>query len=790
MVVGEAPGQEEDKSGIPFIGQSGKLLRTVLSEAGATQDRIFITNAVRCRPPMNRTPHEDELQECRFWLDEDTQAVQPFVVLALGKSAQKQVEGLSYQLADGMPLHPTIINAFHPAYILRNPKKRAAWEADIRRAVELAGLLTESGLTHVVGSDPAATHSPTPLQPWTWDEPDFSSPWLACDTETKDLQESIHFWLEDGLHTVSTGERGVRMVCFQLSDGERASLYLHPARLPSAAEHVWLHNAKYDLPLLGIDPYDFDAWQDTMLIAYLLREDRVGLKILGPKYTGIPMTSIKTILTGTRKEPVMLKSGRQATAYGEPKFKTVKWERTFDQALNEDPEAATEYALKDAVVTSRLAQVLMPKLEANPRLLAYYHEIEKPTVPILLKMEQRGVLVSEERLVALGQALDHDMTEAELHFHRTAGFETNIRSARQIATALKDSGIALTRRTPTGEIAVDEATLLAAAESVGCKLFDGEVTHPIIRPLLEYRDIVKQKKTYVDNLLAARDNDGRIHARFNQAATDTGRLSSSDPNLQNLPARESNAARIRRAFIAPHGYKLVKADFSQLQIRIYTDYTQERVLLDAYCGTPERDVYQAIADELEITRFQAKNGVLLPKLFGASDQKVSTSIGLPQSQVGLFTKRLVERIPSLSSKGWATQITRYLEDHGHVETRLGRRQEYPLFDSPIGRERAEAIRQAQCYPIQGTEAEIVKLWLIEVDRTIRAMPWGRDVHLVLQVHDEGVWECPDEFVGDLAVLLSTEAGAIGFRVLDTVPLKVEVSAGPNWGETGPVGKHQ
>jgi uracil-DNA glycosylase family 4 len=769
MIVGEAPGEHEDSAGIPFIGQSGKLLRTTLSELGATGDRIFITNTVRCRPPGNRDPHPDELDACRFWFEQELEAVQPLVILAAGRFAQKQLAAMEQ---DGLLGDAAIVNVLHPAARnIRNKDVRAHWQEQIAGAIALAGLGGEFPPTQRDQSPlPGVSWVPPrdfQIAPWTWDEPDLTAQWLACDTETKTLEEG-HY---------------TQMVCFQLSDGGRASLYLAPARLPDAVEHVWLHNAKYDLPLLGIDPYAFERWDDTMIVAYLLREDRVGLKILGPKYTGIDMISIKKILTGERQEPVYTKGGRQATEHGEPKFKTVKWERTFDQALWEDPEPATEYALKDAVVTSRLAQALMPKLEANPRLLAYYHEVEKPTVPILLKMEQRGVLVSEPALTLLDEQLSEDIECASQLFREIAGPTVNINSRRQIANALALHGVPLTKRTRTGEIATGEDILLAA---VGAKNVE-DVTNPLLRAYLDYVMLAKLKTTYVDGLMAARDPSGRVHARFNQTVTDTGRLSSSDPNLMNIPSRTGLGTKVRKAFVAPEGYKLVKADFSQLQPRVYADYTQERVMVDAYCGTPERDLYQAIADELEITRFQAKNGVLLPALFGASDYKIAESCGVPQSQVGPFMKRMKERIPSLHSSGWASRITRCLEDNGYVETRLGRRQEYPLFDSPIGRERAEAIRQAQCYPIQGTEAEIVKLWLIEVDHELRIMGMDSSVHLVLQVHDEGVWECPEDITGMLAMILDGAAHRIGGQVLDRVALKVEISQGPNWGEMGPIG---
>jgi DNA polymerase I-like protein with 3'-5' exonuclease and polymerase domains len=816
MIVGEAPGADEDSSGTPFVGRSGTLLRAVLAEAGLTRDLTYFTNAVRCRPPENRTPTKEEQDNCRPWLAQEIRRVRPEAILCVGRVAQDSVSRLDLDV----PVH----SVEHPAYILRNPRKRADWE---RRLKALAATL----LGHP--APPALVPDP-----WRRGTPDLASPWLAVDTETDSLEEG----------------HGQTLVTVQLSDGESAELYraVHPlaggagpGRLradqapgpdgagPQARVHpevgppaeagpgrdarvspagllqlaapaggdaprepdvprdagetkalwsaeralppkVWVHNARFDLPLIGGDLDDLDSYEDTALIAYVLRYPEVGLKKLGPEITGLPLRPISAILTATREVRTVLKSGKERVTYR-------KVRRSFSEALAESPAEAEEYALLDAVVTSRLARVLWPQLCREPRLLHYYQRFEKPTVPILYRLERGGVLVDSDELVKIGEHLTRardsvaDTLSALLDMDRA-----DLGSNPKIARALLASGLSLTARTETGQVAVDKPALLRA---VGVDTEEQLVTRYdrpalIVRDLLAWRNLGKLHSTYVTALLAARDAQGRVHGSYNQMVTATNRLSSSDPNLQNIPARTALGKRIRRAFVARPGHLLVKADFSQLEVRIYAHYTREPVLLRAYAPGAETDVHQLVADELGIPRARAKN-VLFGAIYGADAPKLAETAGVSGGHARAFLDNLRLRLPSLLS--WQQSVAEHLGRHGWVETLFGWRNYYPLYRSPLRSESRAALREAANCPIQGTAGGLLKLLLGRAD----ALAAHFDAQLVLTVHDEVVYEVPHAAVAPFAAELAALGAALGAEHL-AVPLRLEVSVGPNWADQTPI----
>jgi DNA polymerase-1 len=542
---------------------------------------------------------------------------------------------------------------------------------------------------------------------------------------------------------------------------------MHPPR----KTRIWFHNAKYDAPLVGVNLRDLHKWDDTMLLAYVLREGRVGLKELGPRLTGIQMDPISTILNGERYQAKTLKSGPDK---GMVICTAHKYKRPFSVALQEDPEPTTEYALKDAVVTSRLAEVLSYELAQaeNKALREYYRDVEKPIVPILRDMEDTGVLIGPDVLVKIGKQLRRTQNRIQRQW-----LWCNLKSNRDVARLLQvEGGYTLRDRTPTGEWKVDNATLLKLA---GVDSREQVAAGTYIAEILNFREAGKLKGTYVDSLLERRDDLGRVHGRFNQAVTDTNRLSSSEPNLQNIPARTKLGKKIREAFIAPEGYTIIKADYSQLEVRIFAHYTQEPVLLQAYTPGQERDVHQGVADELGIARKSAKN-VLFGSVYGADAPKLAVTAGVPLAESAAFLARLKQRIPSLGT--WQQTIAGLLEQNGYLETLLGWRNYYPQFWSPIRSESRAALREGANMPIQGTAAGIVKRLMIALDGV-----WQHyGARLLMQVHDELVFECPDKWVSAFVKNLQAMGAAVGQDVGLTVALKLEIETGRSWGTTVPV----
>lgn len=761
MIVGEAPGEQEDRTGMPFApgGRSGKLLRATLAENGFPDGTYYLTNIVKCRPPENRNPTPDEIEACSGWFLEELQHVRPKTILALGKFAQASLH--EAQTAGIVPAEIPIVDLYHPAYILRSPRHRPAWKQAI---LEVAGDLgispVSSGVlaTDTPGSEVTVATRVPPTFPYVQGTPDWHDPYYAADTETDDLEEG--YGVRTVGYSVSDGFSGAfRGGTYAGGAGDYADLQPLAGRVRDGLR-TWLHNAKYDAPALGIDLRNFDAWEDTMLIAYVLRYPRVGLKLLSDQVAGFPLSPISDIIgTGKKRIP-------------------------FSEALRRDPDRASTYALEDAVGTSRIARSLDARLSATPRLDTYYRTVEKPAVAIIGEMEQRGVLVDPDVITTLATELrtQIDILEGDQYVKlawpgdgpgKKKG-QFNRRSTQQLAQELIRQGVVLTETTPTGKWKLDDDIL----ERLGN-------VHPAIPVEREIRKLEKLEGTYTGPLLSARDSAGRIHARFNQAVTNTSRLSSSDPNLQNIPIRTPLGKRIREAFIARLGHRILKADASQLEVRVYADYTLEPVLVDAYThiehdtagrrGSCLRcDVHQQVAFQLDISRDDAKN-TLFAAIYGAEEEKLARTAHVPVEDTGPFLARMRNRVPSLLTyKKW---VAGELLRQGYVETLLGFRSYFPLFASPIRSEKAEALRQAGNLPIQGTGAGIIKVAMTEADALARRY----EAHFVLTVHDEVVYEVPEAnvipFARDLRILFRDVAA----RWMKHVPFRLDCAVGDSWG---------
>lgn len=776
MVVAEAPGEFEDKQGTPFVGDSGQFIRAALSESGIHASRIYMTNAVKCRPENNRDPNPDELDSCQVWLEDEIERLQPRVILTLGKYAKAAIESIA----------PACIvrDVVHPAAILRSTAPRLAWQTLIKEAVDLA-LGVERGPVYAGSVDP-----------WSEGTPDIWSPWLAVDTETDDLEEGY----------------GKTLVSVQVSDGDKVQfIAVRPGDTFSwtfdVGARVFAHNIKYDAPLIGLDLDNLHSWDDTGIMAYVLRYPRVGLKVIGPEITGIYMEPISSILKYRLKTRSVLKSKcrdckgmgqliEEADAEGidiipcpscegegHPVRYKEKWaKRSFSEALAMEPELARTYANKDPVVTSRIARYLVAELHkpGNEKLREYYETIEKPVLPVIAEMERNGVKIDVDALIPLRAELDAALGEIERAITDELGqtLDFNPNSNQQLAEAMLGAGWTLKDMTPTGEWQLDVNVLCKLA---GVDSKDDIPEGTLIGNILEMRRMRKLRSTYVEKLIDLRDENGRVHTSFNQMVAGTNRLSSSDPiNLQNIPIRGKIGKSIRKTFIPEPGFVIVKGDASQLEVRLFAHYTRDPVLVDAYpWDGPARDVHQGVADALDIARWRAKN-TLFCAVYGGGGDKLAATAGVEGKLAAEFLARMRVQMPSLVT--WPKYVARLLDTQGYVETWLGWRNYYPNYWSPLRREQRKALREAGNMPIQGTAAGLIKRLMIQA-RTIAAR---YDARALLQVHDEMVYEVPAEHVIKFGEELAASFAQIGRDAGISVPLELNVEAGPNWGETIPL----
>ncbi len=459
-------------------------------------------------------------------------------------------------------------------------------------------------------------------------------------------------------------------------------------------------------------------------------------------------------------------------------FKTIHYEDVCGKGVKQitfnqvDLERATEYSAEDADVTLQLHQALWPQLEALPRLKDLYETIEQPLVPVLYRMERTGVLVDRELLRKQSSELAARMFELQAQAHSEAGGTFNVDSPKQLQEILFGRlGIPVSRKTPTGQPSTAEDVLeeLAAA-------------YPLPRLILEYRGIAKLKSTYTDKLPEQIDQvTGRIHTSYHQAVAATGRLSSSDPNLQNIPIRTPEGRRIRQAFVAPPGFSLVAADYSQIELRIMAHLSGDASLLSAFAE--DRDVHQATAAEVfgvpldAVTADQRRSAkaINFGLIYGMSAFGLARQLGIGRGEAQKYVDLYFERYPGV--KRYMDETKQQARDAGFVETIFGRRLYLPEILSRNQALRQYAERSAINAPMQGTAADIIKRAMIDVDAWLQTS--RAPARLILQVHDELVLEVADHAMPSIVEQLRRHMA----RAADlAVPLKVDVGIGLNWDE--------
>ena len=442
---------------------------------------------------------------------------------------------------------------------------------------------------------------------------------------------------------------------------------------------------------------------------------------------------------------------------------------TFNQV---DVDRAVEYAAEDADITLQLHQAIWPQIEAVPGLKFVYENIEQPLVPVLFRMERAGVLVDRALLKTQSAELASRMLELQGLAHKEAGGVFNVDSPKQLQEILFGKlGIPAMRKTPTGQPSTAEDVLEELAE-----------TYPLPKLILEYRGMAKLKSTYTDNLpLQINESTGRIHTSYHQAVAATGRLSSQDPNLQNIPIRTQEGRRIRQAFIAPPGHSLVAADYSQIELRIMAHLSGDATLLRAFAE--DRDVHQATAAEVfgtplaEVSADQRRSAkaINFGLMYGMSAFGLARQLGIPRGDAQKYMDLYFERYPGV--RRYMEETRRQAREKGYVETVFGRRLYLPEIQSRNAALRQYAERSAINAPMQGTAADIIKRAMIEVDSWLQSS--RIPARLIMQVHDELVLEVADEAIETLVGQTRTHM----IRAADlSIPLKVDVGVGRNWDE--------
>jgi DNA polymerase-1 len=611
------------------------------------------------------------------------------------------------------------------------------------------------------GADPAIANAPrhyetvtTDVQLDAWLERLRAAPQFAFDTETTCL-EYMDARIVGVSFAVAPGEAAyvpLAHVYAGAPDQLNREAVLEKLRplLEDASPAKVCQHAKYDTHVLANHGIALAGLQyDSMLESYVLNSvaTRHDMDSMAKKYLGVDTIKF---------EDVAGKGAKQLC---------------FDQV---PVDRAGEYAAEDADVTLRLHLTLWPQLAAQPRLRRLYEEIELPLVPVLQRMERVGVLVDREQLRLQSQEMAKQMQEIELAAHKEAGSTFNLESPKQLQQILFERlQLPVTRRTPTGQPSTGEDVLEELAEG----------GYALPRLILDYRGLAKLKGTYTDKLPEQIHRDtGRIHTSYHQAVAATGRLSSSNPNLQNIPIRTEAGRRIRRAFVAPPGHVVMAADYSQIELRIMAHLADDPSLKRAFAEN--LDVHQATAAEMfgvsldAVTADQrrAAKTINFGLIYGMSAFGLAARLGVERGAAAKYIERYFDRYAGV--KRYMDTTRSLAREQGYVETVDGRRLYLPDIRARNRQLQQYAERAAINAPLQGTAADIIKRAMIRVDAWLRAEAAGA-ARLVMQVHDELVLEVRTEAVDAVRErVVALMAGAAELAV----PLGVEVGTGPNWDE--------
>ena len=459
-------------------------------------------------------------------------------------------------------------------------------------------------------------------------------------------------------------------------------------------------------------------------------------------------------------------------------YETLHYEDVAGKGAKQIPfsqvgiDTATRYAAEDADITLRLHEALHPKLAANPQLLSVYVSIEIPLVPVLARMEQRGVLVDVAALRRQSKELARRMHELTVRAHELAGRSFSLDSPKQLQALLFDElKLKAVSKTPTGQPSTNEEALEAIAHE-----------HELPRVILDYRGLAKLRSTYTDKLAeTVNPVTGRVHTSYHQATAATGRLSSVDPNLQNIPVRTEEGRRIRQAFIAPPGWKVLAADYSQIELRIMAHLSGDASLLSAFHGN--QDIHRATAaevfgvplEQVDSNQRRAAKAINFGLMYGMGAFGLARQLDIGRGEAQDYIARYFQRYPGV--REFMDRVRAQAHADGHVETVFGRRLHLDYIHSRNAAQRAGAERAAINAPMQGTAADIIKRAMIAVDDWLLDRP--TQARMLMQVHDELVLEVHEDHVEEIGNGVRERMARAAELA---VPLVVDVGVGANWDE--------
>ncbi len=626
-------------------------------------------------------------------------------------------------------------------------------------------------------------HDVAPTAPAAPATPEEEPPFVHKDYETVTTEDALDRWIVEGFANgvvaVDTETDHIdcmraELVGVSLATAPGKACYIPlghvgdgllsetPTQLPKAValaklklllEHPGVlkvgQNIKYDMVLLGRNGVDVAPFDDTMVISYDLDAGLTahGMNDLCNRHLGHQAIEFKSVC-GTGKNQI-----------------------TFDKV---PLEQATEYAAEDADVTFRLWKKLKPRLsrEAATRV---YELVDRPLIPVVAAMERAGIRVDREELARLSAEFGAEITRLEGEVHALAGGPFTIGSPKQLGEILFERlGLKGGRKGKTGVYSTDVTELERLAA-------DGEGA-PIASKVLEWRQVSKLKSTYTDALQAQiNPATQRVHTSFSLAIAQTGRLSSTDPNLQNIPIRTQLGRRIREAFVAEPGKVLLAADYSQIELRLAAHMADVPALRDAFANGD--DIHSLTAQELfgtvdRDTRGKAKT-INFAILYGISSWGLAGRLGVDRAEAQAMIDRYFDRFPGI--KTYIAETLTQVREQGFVTTLFGRKTHLPGIKSAKQGERQSAERQAINAPIQGTSADIIKRAMVRMGPALAAAGLA-DVKMLLQVHDELVFElAPDDVPAATEVIRAVMAGAAAPSVTLSVPLGVEIGTGHSWG---------
>ncbi|WP_461603113.1 DNA polymerase I [Aeromonas rivipollensis] len=637
----------------------------------------------------------------------------------------------------------------------------------VYREYELRNLIKEleSGGEESAGQEEAADDAAAPVAAIETDyscileEAEFddwlallkAAPLFAFDTETTSLDYmearvvGVSFAIEPGKAAYVPFGHDYLGAPTQLTEqqvlGKLKPLLEDPARLKVG------QNLKYDRNVLQNHGIDLQGIAfDTMLESYVLNStaSRHDMDSLARKYLGIETISFEEI------------AGKGAK------------QLTFNQI---ELEQAAPYAAEDADITLRLHQTLWGELSKLPTLAKVFTEIELPLLPVLARMELLGTTIDPKLLHQQSQEIEVRLAELERQAHELAGQEFNLSSPKQLGEILfVKLGLPILKKTPKGAPSTAEEVLAELAE-----------TYDLPRLLMEHRGLAKLKSTYTDKLpLMIKPQTGRVHTSYHQAVAATGRLSSTDPNLQNIPVRNEQGRRIRQAFIPSAGYKLVAADYSQIELRIMAHLSGDQGLLTAFAEG--KDIHKATAaevfgvalDAVTTDMRRSAKAINFGLIYGMSAFGLAKQLGIGRAEAQKYMDLYFERYPGVLE--YMERTRQQAEAQGYVETLFGRRLYLPDIKSRNAGLRKGAERAAINAPMQGTAADIIKRAMIAVDGWIRGITDG-SIHMLMQVHDELVFEIREEKLEEYIALIKEKMSAAAEL---HVPLVVEAGTGDNW----------